>query len=231
MGSVHHHQTEAKRFLSLARSDHNAGNYARAANALARAASHAATAANFHRGLFRRPTRRRLTSALFMLAGEGHLSNGSVRAFRRIYDLPEQLWSADPGQRQQLTRRARNRVADLIRAVMGLISSHPVTGRGRRPYRPPPPPIPQSVREIMDLPNYRDIAAAHNLQDAPLGRRPDPHGFYDRGKSPPPCPCHPVSAKHDMGNTIDLSPLWKRALEKTFRTPFPDTLPLHGVPA
>ena len=44
MGSVHHHQTQARRFLSLARSDHNAGDYARAANALARAASHAATA-------------------------------------------------------------------------------------------------------------------------------------------------------------------------------------------
>ena len=231
MGSVHHHQAEAKRFLSLARSDHNAGNYARAANALARAASHTATAANLHRGFFRRLTRRRLTSALFMLAGEGHISNGSVRTFRHIYDLPEQLASADPGQRQRLSRRARNRVADLIRSVMGAISGRPVTGRNRRPYRPPPPPIPQSVREIMALPNYRDIVAAHNLQDAPLGRRPDPHGFYDRGHTPPPCPCHPVPARRDVGNTIDLSPLWQQALSKTFRTPFPDTIPFQGTPA
>ncbi len=44
MSSVQHHQAQARRFLSLGRSDHNAGDYARAANAPARAASHAAAA-------------------------------------------------------------------------------------------------------------------------------------------------------------------------------------------
>ena len=44
MGNVQHHQAQARRFLSLARSDHNAGDYSRTANALARAASHAAAA-------------------------------------------------------------------------------------------------------------------------------------------------------------------------------------------
>ena len=38
MGSVQYHQAQARRFLSLARSDHNAG------DPLARAASHAAAA-------------------------------------------------------------------------------------------------------------------------------------------------------------------------------------------
>ena len=71
MGSVLHHQTQARRFLSLARSDHNSGKYDRAANALARAASHAATSALFHCALLRRPTRRKLTNTLFMLADAG----------------------------------------------------------------------------------------------------------------------------------------------------------------
>ena len=115
MGSVHHHQTQARRFLSLARSDHNSGKYDRAANALARAASHAATSALFHCALLRRPTRRKLTNTLFMLADAGQISNGGVRIFRSIYRLPDQLATADTRQRQRLSRRARNRVAALIR--------------------------------------------------------------------------------------------------------------------
>ena len=95
MGSVHHHQTQARRFLSLARSDHNSGKYDRAANALARAASHAATSALFHCALLRRPTRRKLTNTLFMLADAGQISNGGVRIFRSIYRLPDQLATAD----------------------------------------------------------------------------------------------------------------------------------------
>ena len=139
MGSVHHHQTQARRFLSLARSDHNSGKYDRAANALARAASHAATSALFHCALLRRPTRRKLTNTLFMLADAGQISNGGVRIFRSIYRLPDQLSTADPRQCQRLSRRARNRVAALIRSVEGAIAGRPTSGRGRR-NRPPPDP-------------------------------------------------------------------------------------------
>ena len=62
MGSVQHRQVQARRFLSLARSDHNAGDYAQEANALARAASHAATAAAVQETPFRRRTCRKLTN-------------------------------------------------------------------------------------------------------------------------------------------------------------------------
>ena len=228
MGSVHHHQTQARRFLSLARSDHNSADYARAANALARAASHAATAAVVERNWVRRYTRRRLTNYLFLLAAEGRISNGGVKTFRNIYHLSRRLALADPREAQRLSRQARNRVSALLRSIEGAIAGRPVTGRGRRPPQPPSRPAPQSVAEIIALPDYREIAAANNLVNAPLAKRPDPHGFYPRGLTPPPCSCHPVNLdlRHEP-SAIELSPLWKRALERTFRVPFPDTIPVR----
>ena len=227
MGSVHHHQVQARRFLSLARADHNAGDYARAANALARAASHAATAVAVHETGSRRHTRRRLTIRLFALAWEGRISNGGVRAFRNIYTLADRIAAASAGEAQRLSRQGRNRVSMLVRSVEGAIAGKLVTGRARRPPRPPWRPAPRSVSQIIALPDYAEIVRAHNLEGAPLARRPDPHGFYDRGQEPPRCPCHPVQLpRRDDSDTIQLSPLWQRALERTFRTPFPDTIPV-----
>ena len=230
MGSVHHHQTEARRFLSLARSDHNAGDHLRAADALARAASHAATAAVVERNWVRRYTRRRLTNYLFLMAAEGRISNGGVKTFRNIYELSRRLAVADPREAQRLCRQARNRVALLIRSIAGAIAGRPVTGRGRRPVPPPRRTAPQSVAEIIALPDYREIATAHGLVNAPLARRPDPHGFYPRGLTPPPCGCHPENQDlRREPSAIELSPLWKRALELTFRVKFPNTIPVRGA--
>lgn len=228
MGSVQHHQAQARRFLALARSDHNAGDYTRAANALARAASHGATAAAVHESRLQRLTRRKLTNWLFALAGAGRISNGQVRAFRNIYHLPARLAAANPGDAWRLSRRARNRVAALIRSLEAAVAGRPVGVRASRPPLPARRPAPMSVRDIVAHPDYREIAEKHGLADAPLARRPDPHGFYPRGLTPPPCGCHrqPLPAR-DGGTTIDLSPLWQRALERTFRVTYPDTIPFH----
>ena len=230
MGSVHHHQNQARRFLSLARSNHNAGDHLRAADALARAASHAATAAVVERNWVRRYTRRRLTNYLFLMAAEGRISNGGVKTFRNIYELSRRLAEAAPREAQRLCRQARNRVALLIRSIEGAIAGRPVTGRSRRPVPPPRRTAPQSVAEIIALPDYREIAAAHGLVNAPLARRPDPHGFYPRGLTPPPCGCHPENQDlRREPSAIELSPLWKRALELTFRVKFPNTIPVRGA--
>ncbi len=228
MGSVQHHQTQARRFLSLARSDLYAGDYHRAANALARAASHSATAAVVHWDHVRRPTRRRLTNFLLILARDGHISNGGVRIFRRIYDMPRLLAAADPDEAQRLCRQARNRVSALIRSIEGALAGRPVTGRGRRPPKPPSRPVPRSMMEIMALPEYKEIAEAHGLSRSPLARLPDHHNFYARGLTPGPCPCHPadLTLRGDP-SSIELSPLWKRALESVFHVKFPDTIPVH----
>ena len=228
MGSVQHHQTQARRFLSLARSDHNAGDHTRAANALARAASHAATAAVVHSAYFSRCTRRRLTNYLFLMAAEGRISNGGVKTFRNIYHLSRRLAGAGPDEARRLCRQARNRVSALLRSIEGAIAGRPVTGRGRRPPRPPSRPLPRSMAEIMALPDYKEIAQAYGLAQSPLARLPDHHDFYARGLTPGPCPCHPADlSQRGDPSSIELSPLWKRALELTFRVKFPDTIPVH----
>lgn len=227
MASVFHHQAQARRFLSLARADHDTGDYARAANALTRAASHAATAVAVHETDLRRLSRRKLTNQIFALACQGRISNGCVRTFRNIYALADRLALANVRDAWRLSRQARNRVAMLVRSVEGALSGRPITGRARRPPRPPWRPAPRSVAQIIALPDYQEIIRAHNLEGAALARRPDPHGFYDRGQEPPRCPCHPVKLPlREEGDTIELSPLWKRALERTFRTSFPDTIPI-----
>jgi hypothetical protein len=228
MGRVQHHQAQARRFLALARSDHNAGDYARSANALARAASHAATAAVVHAHRFKRLTRRRLTNFLLLMAAEGRISNGVVKTFRNIYPLAGRLAEADPRDAQRLSRQAGKRVAALIRSLEAAIAGRPVTGRGRRPPRPPWRPAPMTVSGIIGLPDYRDIAEKYGLVDSPLARRPDPHDFYSRGLTPPPCSCHPIDlTRRGDPSSIELSPLWKRALERTFHTRYPDTIPVR----
>ena len=228
MGSVQHHQDQARRFLSLARSNHNAGDHVRAADALVRSASHAATAAVVERNWIDRFTRRRLTNYLFAMAAEGRISNGGVKTFRNIYHLSRRLAEADPREAQRLCRQARNRVSALLRSIESAIAGRPVTGRGRRPPRPPSSPVPRSMAEIIALPDYQQIAAAHGLAHSPLARLPDHHDFYARGLTPRPCPCHPADlTRRDDPSYIELSPLWKRALERAFHVKFPDVIPVH----
>ena len=162
------------------------------------------------------------------MAAEGRISNGSVKTFRRIYDLSRRLAEADPREAQRLCRQARNRVAALLRSIAGAIAGRPVTGRGRRPPQPPARPVPRSISEIIALPDYQQIAAAHGLANSPLARLPDHHDFYARGLTPRPCPCHPADlTRRDDPSSIELSPLWKRALESIFHVKFPDAIPVH----
>ncbi len=232
MGAVPHHQAQARRFLSLARADCDAGDFARAANALARSASHAATAASLHTNPFhtRGTTRRRLTNWLFCLAHEGRLPHGVVKTFRRIYDLPARLAAApDFAGARRLARRARNRVSALVRAVERAVAGRPqpaVTRRRDRFRSAPLRPAPASLSEIASLPDFAQIAAAHRLTGVPLRKLPDPHGLYQRGISPKPCGCHPepLDLTQERGD-VPLSPLWQKALSQTFKCKFPDTLP------
>ena len=58
-----------------------------------------------------------------------------------------------------------------------------------------------------------------------MAKLPDAHGFYARGETPQKCPSHPepLTLRED-GDSIELSPLWKRALERAFRVSFPNLL-------
>ena len=233
MGTVSHHQAQARRFLSLARADHDAGDYRRAAHALARAASHAATAGLVHQNLIRGPTRRRLTNCLFMLAAAGQIPFGAVKTFRRVYDLPAELAAAaDLGAAMRLARHAHRRVSALLRALERAVAGRPQPAVRRRftdfLNAPPPRPVPASIRDILALPNFKAIAAAHGLTDSPLLRRPDPHDMYRRGLTPLPCTCHPEpAALSEPDGDLPISPLWQAALKQTFKTKIPEALPYY----
>ena len=228
MASVAHHQTQSRRFLSLARADLNAGEPQRAVAALARAASHAATAAVFHWNHIKRPTRRKLTNFLFILASDGNITFGAVRAFRQIYQTPDALAQAeaegDHRKAAWLLRRAHHRIAALVHAVNRAIAGR--RARGPRPGSPSDADHPDAahaaaapaivtVSDILDLPNYAAIVADYKLANIPIGARPDPHHFYAIGQAPRPCDCHPETRQMpDDPTNMVIAPPWRKALTK-----------------
>lgn len=124
----------------------------------------------------------------------------------------------------------RRRVSSLINDTGLLIAGRPKPVRHHklwlRQLDLPPPPDFTSVQDILQLPNFEDIRHEFMLFSAPLAAEPDPHGSYDRGDAPRRCLCHAhLWDKPKDPHRITLSPLWRRALEKTFRIRLPN--PLH----
>ncbi len=129
MDDVPYHQTQADHFLALADSHARAGNFVRSVDALERAVSHAAAAANSHWHIFERPTRRKLGRVLYMMAGNGHLSYTSAKSIHRFDDLYTSLDRAClAGNRPAARRTFRNshrRVARIIHSVNQAIAADP----------------------------------------------------------------------------------------------------------
>ena len=145
-----HHLEHSQRYLNFAALDAAAGDYCQAARALARAASHAVTAAAIH---WHHPhySRRSLTSALGALVYDRLLAYTHRRTFREVYQLPGQLAAAaagdDAGAARRLLRRCRRRVGRLLAAVQLAMSRHPSPTtmdeiRARLAAAPEPEPIP-----------------------------------------------------------------------------------------
>ena len=129
MDDVTHHQTQADHFLALAESHAQAGNFVRSADALERAVSHAATAANCHWRIFRHPSHRQLSHILFMLAADGHLSYTSAKSLRRYNALYISIAHAQfTGNRpaaRRILRNSHRRVARIIYSVNQAIAAKP----------------------------------------------------------------------------------------------------------
>ncbi len=127
-------------------------------------------------------------------------------------------------------RRMRRRVSSLITHAIRLIAGRPKPVRHhkrflRQPDYPADPTF-TSIQDILQLPNFEEIRQEFRLFGAPLAAEPDPHGRYDRGDAPRRCQCHAhLWDKPQDPHRITLSPLWRRALEKTFRIQLPN--PLH----
>ena len=130
-------------------------------------------------------------------------------------------------------RRLRRRVASMLTAVSAFLKGEPKPVRYHklwlRKANFPVLPTLNHVRDIMTLPNYDEILSRFNLIGAPMAEEPDPHGSYHRGQPPRRCSCHrDLWNKYASGNAnrFTLSPLWRHALEKTFRTKLPEQLQL-----
>ena len=128
-------------------------------------------------------------------------------------------------------RRMRRRVASLITHTLRLIAGDPKPVRHHKLWlRQPDFPIAPDftcIQDILSLPNYNEITRKFRLHSAPLAAEPDPHGHYAQGEAPRRCTCHAdLWAKPQDPHRITLSPLWQRALEKTFRIKLPNPLQL-----
>ncbi|MCY4415443.1 MAG: hypothetical protein OXE87_03915, partial [Chloroflexi bacterium] len=132
---------------------------------------------------------------------------------------------------QTSLRRMRRRVASLITHALRLIAGDPKPVRHHKLWlRQPDFPIAPDftcIQDILSLPNYKEITRKYRLHSAPLAAQPDPHGHYENGDAPRRCTCHAhLWAKPQNPHRITLSPLWQRALEKTFRIKLPNPLQL-----
>ena len=125
----------------------------------------------------------------------------------------------------------RRRVASLITHAQRLIAGDPKPVQHNKLWlrKPNLPVLPDltCVQDIFHLPNYQAIRERFRLQRIALAADPDPHGFYERGDVPRRCPCHAeLWNKPRDPHRITLSPLWQRALQKTFRIRLPNQLQL-----
>ena len=128
--------------------------------------------------------------------------------------------------------RLRRRAAAFLKAANAIIAGQPLPVRPTQRYLRKPheisPPTFYSVRDITGLPNFAKIRSHFRLPNE-LAAKTDPHGHYEfLRQEPVPCYCHPKPRKITTNSAfITLSPLWRRALEKTFHIKLPTPLPLR----
>ena len=145
-----HHIDRSRHHLGWVPIDLAAGDYNRAAKALARAASHAVTAAAMHwKQPFRNLTRRRLNMVLFELRRMDQIDSGPhLRTLRQVYRLPADLADADsPAAARRLIRRSRMRVRRLREAIVAAVA-----GRGK------PPKVPDWVNFVLHDHNGKPLS-------------------------------------------------------------------------
>lgn len=119
-----HHLNRSHLYLNFVPGNVAAGDYDRAAKALARSASHAVTAAAAHWRNGHR-SRRRLNAVLSELVYDRRVAYTHVRTFRDVYRLLDELPDATAATACNLLRRLRRRVSRLKDAIASAIAGQP----------------------------------------------------------------------------------------------------------
>ena len=232
MGTVQFHQAKAAQFLQ--RADHAIGDRdpPQAAVALRRALTHALTAVAVHDG-HGHNSRRQLGHVMQSNILRERLQRDHLKTFRQVHSLADHLASAHRSGDPAVTlRRMRRRVASFIIDCAAVIAGQPKPVRPHKRWLRDPdhrrPYAFETTHDILSLPNLDHITRRFNLSHIPLAAQPDPHGWYRYGMTPRPCSCHRELWEFPKDEScIILSPLWRRALEKTFWTKLPDPLQLR----
>ena len=198
--------------------------------ALRRAASHITTALAVHQG-WKHKSRRQLENVLQIAVSFETLSRSHLKTFRQIHTLAAHLAKPPDHPAPLALRRMRRRVASLITHAICLIAGDPKPVPHHKLWlrKPDLPVLPDltCVQDILHLPNFQAIRERFRLHRIALAADLDPHGFYERGDVPRRCPCHAeLWNKPRDPHRITLSPLWQRALQKTFRIRLPNQLQL-----
>ena len=200
--SPSHHIQRTRRYLTFAVRHTAEGDLDRAAQALARAVSHTATAAGNHWDMLvnARRTRRRLQIALDIMADRGQITRSLAGVMRQAYALPKRMSEAmtaapdaETGRRSviRLLRRTRTRARRLLRRLETAMAADP---------------NPPTWNEILAQAEARREAAA-NPTPAPTHIRP-PSPFdpgpnlwhnHPRPSPPPPVPRAAPTARRTAG--------------------------------
>ena len=119
-----HHLDRSRHYLDFVPGNIAAGEYVRAARALARSASHAVTAAavHWHHG---HHSRRRLNVVLGELVYDRRIAYTHVRTFREVYRMAERMAEAVPAAARRMLRTLRRRVSRLNAAIATAMAEQP----------------------------------------------------------------------------------------------------------
>lgn len=171
-----HHLERSQHYLNFVPGNLAAGDFARAAIALARSASHAATAAAVHRHNGHH-SRRRLSTALAELVFELRVAHIHWRTFRDVYRLPAQLSDTTPQAARCLLRRFKRRVARLHDAITTAIY-----------LTPRPPSFEQLLADPTLLPDPEPSPVVANMGELrQLLNRPLDTAYHDHPIGCPGC--------------------------------------------
>ena len=169
-----HHLNRSRCYLDFVPGNLAAGDWARAALALARAASHAVTAAAVH-WHNRHYSRRRLTTVLGELVYDRRVAHAHLRTFRDVYRLLDDVADVTPDTARTMIRRMRRRVSRMLAAVAAAIAGQPYVPTLEQlmadpELLPPSDPAPEvaTIREFKDaLGQYADDESRRHPADCP----------------------------------------------------------------
>ena len=149
MTTAPRHLERTQRYLKLARHNIADAQTDRAADALRRAVTHAASAVMAAEN---RPTRtrRRLRNALGELVFAGRIPHAHLSTFRRIHLLPTRLPDLNPPEARRLLRTIRARAVRLVRDVSAILAANAV---------PRPEPNLTDPGLLCDLPDLYEMHA------------------------------------------------------------------------